>query len=75
MLSGATVPTSGALLLIMPSAEHLPRVIWAEPRWLQFLEWEITPDLVQATWEWPRFLSSKTKEEVQRTVDYLDQLV
>lgn len=41
----------------MPSPEHLPRAIWAEPRWLQFLEWDAGPDLAQATWEWPDYVN------------------
>lgn len=37
----------------MSHAEHLPRAIWVEPRWQQFLTWDSTSALAQATWEWP----------------------
>ncbi len=54
-----------SLKQVVDKRAYLPRAIWAEPRWVQFLEWCATPGLAQATWEWPerKFLYSSTVVE------------
>lgn len=52
---------------------------WVErKRWLVdaswFTVWNVSSDLAQAPWEWPRFVSAASREEAQRAVDYLDSL-